>query len=58
MGVWITISLLTALLLPDLEKPYLLQVVDIMAIFLFLVIIVIELELQLRAEKNNLQSTQ
>ena len=48
-GLWIIISVLTALYIPDFQKPGWMQVADILAIAAALVILVIELELRMRA---------
>ncbi len=48
-GLWIIISILTTIYIPDLQKPNWMQVGDILAIAAALVIVIIELELRMRA---------
>lgn len=48
-SLWIIISILTTIYIPDLQKPSWMQVADILAIAAALVILVIELELRMRA---------
>jgi hypothetical protein len=51
-GLWIIISVLTTLYIPDLQKPGWMQVADILAIAVALLLVIIELELRLREDQN------
>ncbi|MHA2142168.1 MAG: hypothetical protein ACXADC_11955 [Candidatus Thorarchaeota archaeon] len=47
--VWIVISAMAVIYVPDLQKPIWMQVADILAIVAALIVIIIELELRMRA---------
>jgi hypothetical protein len=51
-AVWIVVSVMTTIYIPDLQKPNWMQVADILAIASALIIVFIELELRLRADQN------
>jgi hypothetical protein len=52
-AVWIAISVMATIYIPDLQKPNWMQVADILAIVSILIIVFIELELRLRAAQND-----
>ena len=54
-AVWIVVSVMVTIYIPDLQKPNWMQVADILAIVSALIIVFIELELRLRAAQTNEQ---
>ena len=52
-SLWIIISVLATLYMPDLEKPNWMQVADIIAIAIALLLVFIELELRLREDQED-----
>ncbi len=52
-AIWIVVSVMVTIYIPDLQRPNWMQVADILAIASVLIIVFIELELRLRAAQND-----
>ena len=52
-AIWIVVSVMATIYIPDLQKPNWMQVADILAIAAALIVVFIELELRLRAAQND-----
>jgi hypothetical protein len=52
-AIWIFVSVMAIIYIPDVQKPNWMQIADILAIVSALITILIELELRLRAAQND-----